>query len=426
MNAGWHARWPACRRARLPIAAASLSLVLAAASWPALAADEPGEQQQQEKLYLEGLQAISEGRKNDASELFQRLIKREPQHAGAYLEIALIQCELGHADYAESLFKEIERRFSPSPAILELMNQARAKGCAQWLPHVQWSLMAGRGYDQNVNQGASNPNFSFGHGEALVNVELAPEYLPLADHYSIVSADYQRELSQNGMSGFVQLQGRNNDFLTKYNTISIFAGIEQAWRIGDWPLRGSVMAGLLSLGGALYQKQGVLQLRATPPLPLPASLQANLTAALTHMQYQRLDGFDSNTLDLRGQLSYQTQTSQTTGSIGIAADRALGARPGGDRRGWLASLQTRAQLSRQLIGELALTHQAWRSTRAYSPGLIDDRRQQATTMLRCGLIVPLGRDQALHVEWRTVRNQENIAIFQYKSRQIQVTWQWQK
>jgi hypothetical protein len=36
----------------------------------------------------------------------------------------------------------------------------------------------------------------------------------------------------------------------------------------------------------------------------------------------------------------------------------------------------------------------------------------------------LRRDQSLQLEWRQVRNRENISIFQYDAHQIQLSWRW--
>jgi hypothetical protein len=41
------------------------------------------------------------------------------------------------------------------------------------------------------------------------------------------------------------------------------------------------------------------------------------------------------------------------------------------------------------------------------------------------LSYPLAAHQSLNLEARAVRNAENISLFQYNSRQIQLNWQWQ-
>jgi hypothetical protein len=40
--------------------------------------------------------------------------------------------------------------------------------------------------------------------------------------------------------------------------------------------------------------------------------------------------------------------------------------------------------------------------------------------------VPFRDHHALQLEWRRVKNNENISLFQYNSRLLQLSWQWQK
>lgn len=379
----------------------------------------------QQDLYLDAMRSIAEGRKDDASDALTRMIEQEPQHAGAWLDLAIIQCELGHADEAERLFHIIESRFSPPPGILEVIARQRTQGCKGWQANSHASLMLGRGTDSNVNQGASSPNFSLGNGDLRIDLQLLPEYLPQHDQYNLLSAEYTRDLTPNGSVGFVQFQARQNDALTRYNTASAAVGLEIPWRIANWGVRGTGTLGALTLGGKLYQKQTLLQARVSPPVTLPDSLQFSIVAGLTHVEYPTLTDFNANTLELRSLLSYRTERTQTHASIGYLSDRAAGARPGGDRNGWYASLQGRTRIKGDVFGELGWTGQTWVGQSAYSPGLIDAVRHQQTQIFRGALIVPVTDRQSVHLELRQVRNNENISIFQYNDRQLQLTWQWQ-
>jgi hypothetical protein len=60
---------------------------------------------------------------------------------------------------------------------------------------------------------------------------------------------------------------------------------------------------------------------------------------------------------------------------------------------------------------------------AAAPGFIDTVRRQTTHVLRAAVTYPLDRNQSLLLEGRAVHNQENISIFQYNDRQLQL-WQW--
>lgn len=376
-------------------------------------------------LYQEALQSIAEGRKNDASETLMRVIEKEPYHAGAYLEVALIQCSLGHSDEAERLFATIETRFNPSQGILELIASARETGCNRWQAITTASVALGRGIDLNVNQGARNPAYIVDRAGGQIELPLLPDFLPKHDQYTMLAADYVREVTPNGSIGFAQLLARRNDSLSQYDSASLYLGLETPYRFGRWTLRTTGMLAMVNLGGHFYQRQFQLQARLGPPLPLPNSTQFNLLGGITHMQYLTLTNFDSNTLELRGQFTYRKNDLYASASLGVMDDRADAQRPGGDRRGMALNLLARRPLWGQLSGELAYTGQGWRSELPYAPGVIDQVRNQNTHVLRGTLVYPIAKDQSLQLEARLVHNKENISIFQYNNRLLQLSWQWQ-
>ncbi len=378
----------------------------------------------QQDLYMDAMHSIAEGRPDEASDALTRMIEQEPQHAGAWLDLAIIQCELGHATEAERLFQIIEERFAPPPGIREVIAAHRAKGCKGWEARSQWSLALGRGVDSNVNQGASSPTFSIGSGNSRIDLQLLPEYLPQHDQYTLLAAEYSRDLDKSGSVGFVQLRSRVNDSLTRYNTTSLRFGLEHPWRIGDWGLRTTGALGLLTLGNQLYQKQGQLQLRVAPPLALPEHFRFNVLTGLTRVQYDTLANYDSNTIEGGGVLMYQDGKSRVEASAGYLTDRGAASRLGGNRSGWYAGIQGSRRLGHDMTGELGWSQQHWLSTTPYSPGLIDQIRRQDTQLLRAALIVPIKPQHSLQIELRQVRNNENISIFQYNSQLLQVSWQW--
>jgi hypothetical protein len=376
-------------------------------------------------LYQEAIRALAEGRKNDASEGLNRLIVKEPLHAGAWLDLAMIQCELGHAEEAEQLFKVIEQRFAPPAALQEIIARQRQIGCATRHVQKSWNLSLTRGHDQNVNQGASNPYFTLGHGTSQTEVQLSPDFLPRPDHYWQLASDYSQEITQNGALGFVQLATRHHDRFNRYNSISLSTGVEQPWRVAEWSGRATALVGYLSLGGQLYQRQTQLQLRATPPLMLPLHWQLNLSSGITHIRYLTLTNYNGSTLDTRASLGYATAQTQLQASVAYLHDHAHDERPGGNRNGWLTTVQWRNQLGGPFSGEINWSRQTWRAQNNYSPGLIDEKRHQETHILRTTLSYALAAHQSLQLEWRQVWNHENISIFQYRDRQLQINWQWQ-
>ncbi|MCA1248321.1 tetratricopeptide repeat protein [Massilia sp. MS-15] len=400
-------------------AAALLALPLPQAAAQAKAAPAPGLD-----LYQQALQAISEGRNRDASAMLMRAIESEPLHAGAWLELALLQCALGHGNEAEQLFRTIEQRFDPPPGIVELITRSRAQGCSAWQPQSQVTVVAGRGIDQNVNQGASNPRYTVINEDKPAELLLTGEFLPQHDGYNLLAAEYRRDLTPNGTVGFVQMQSRRNDSMHKYDNSALTMGADSAWRFGRWTASAGGALGVVSFGGELFQRQLQLQGRMATPLALPLKPQLQLSANLVRMRYPTLDNFDATSAEFRSQLAIRHGNVSVNAGAAVQSDHASGARPGGDRRGWQLSLQSRLPIGGPLSAELGLSQQTWNSDTPYAPGLIDTVRRQRTRVLRASLSYALDRSNSLVLETRLIRNAENISIFQYNNRVLQLAWQW--
>lgn len=376
-------------------------------------------------LYQEAMQFLAEGHYDQARDALERLVRQEPEHAGAWLDIAILQCSIGAKTEAEALFRAIEDRFFPPQPIREVIAQQRARGCMPGKTRDFARLRLGYGVDNNVNQGASNPNFSIGSGNNLINLVLSPEYAPKADKFAALSAEYIGALSGGRLVGFVQFQSRQYDTLSRYNLNSLVTGVEQPWRVGGWALRGSASLGAITLGGALYQRQGQLQLQLTAPVDLPKGWELGAVGGWTRVAYPSLTGFDSQLWESRGVLTYRNADLYAQAGVGYAYDKGSDQRPGSDRSGVVANLTGRMRLSGEIFGELSWNRQNWEGRQIYSPGLIDVRRQQDSRLLRAAVIVPVTLQHAVHFEFRDVRNRENVSLFEYEGRLLQISWQWQ-
>jgi len=396
-----------------------------AAAPPAGAADTPvdsAEQAAQDDLYQAALKALDEGRTSEATALLGRLIKQDPLHAGAWMELAITECDLGNAAEAERLFSEIEQRFNPPPGIQDVIATHRAGGC---LRHddarpASWLMSVGRGYDSNVNQGASNPNFSIGG----IPGELAPEFRAHPDHYSLLTGSYVRPLTTEGTLAIVQFSDRRNDHDHDQDTASVLLGLEHAWNLGRWRARATGAFGNVTLDGKLYQRQEALQLRAAPPITLPDKLDLAAIGNFSHVTYPTRTSYDGNTAELGAVLNYHGETDQGVLTVSKLHDNGGQDRPGGDRRGWFASAQWYALLRSGLYGEAGLTHQHWDGSRIYSPGLIDVVRHQDTSNARVAVQWYFRPNVSLHLEGRLVHNRENISLFEYNSRALQLSLRW--
>jgi hypothetical protein len=347
-----------------------------------------------ENLYQKAMQSLAEGRLDETRELLQQVLRLQPNHAGAWMDMAVLQCNTGYAADAEALFDAIENRFAPPPALLEVIRQLRNRGCKPELAKGSLVWRLGMGVDNNVNQGVSNLNFTTGSGESLVYLGLSSDYLPLTDQFTTIFAEFMQPLTSSGLLGFTQLQARQFDKLSRFDLSSLVLGLEQPWRLGAWGLRGVGSMAVTTLGGSAYQTLAQLQLHCAVPVALPKGWGVNVVGAWSGVGYPKLAGFDSQILESRAVATYNREGVYAQLSAGHAQDKGGDLRPGRDRSGAVVGLLGRTKLWGQVMGELGWNFQSWSSQQAYSPGLIEERRQQKTSMLRASLSVPVSNTQS--------------------------------
>ena len=384
-------------------------------------------------LYREALRLLDDGRPDEAAKMLQRFVGQQPKHAGAWLDLAISQCELGNAAEAERLFGEVERRFNPPPGILEAIAHYRARGCRKSVagggkPGGALLLSATRGYDDNVNQGASNPRFAIGTGSEQTDYELSPDFLPRSDGFNQLSASWLRPVGKADTNAIVQVYSRWHDRERDLDSASVLGAVEHSWTPGAWRLRGTAALGYVTLDRALYQRQEQLQVRATPPLNtmlgLPQGVEFAVSANASRVSYPTRPAYDGTTLELGGILGYRGKRQLTQATLTRLDDDSGVGRPGGDREGWFGNLQWYGELTERVTMEAGLSHQYWRGADIYSAGLIEARRRQNMTTLRAAGQWALRPHTSLTLEWRGTFNRENISLFQYNSRALQLSLRW--
>lgn len=415
----------------------SLAALLAACTLPVLAQDLPAAPEfdvaarvappadPDDAAYREALRLLDAGKTEEATRLLQSFVGRQPRHAGAWLDLAISHCELGNAAEAERLFTEVEQRFDPPPGILDAIAHYRANGCRK--PATRggaWLLAATRGHDDNVNQGASNPRFAIGTGSEQVDYELSPAFLPRADDFTQLSASYLRPLGNDGTHAIAQVYSRWHDRERDLDTTSLLGAIEHTWTPGAWRLRGTAALGVVTLDRTLYQRQQQLQARITPPLALPQDVEFALSANASRVNYPTRPMYDGTTLELGGILGHRGKRSLTQATLTRLRDDSGAGRPGGDREGWYGSLQWYGEVAERISLEAGISHQHWRSDDIYSAGLIEARRRQNTSTLRAAGLWQWRPDMSVVLEWRGTFNRENISLFQYNSRALQLSLRW--
>ena len=375
-------------------------------------------------LYHDAMLAIAEGRLNDAQTKLAKLVAKEPRHAGAWLDLAMLYCSAGNADEAEKLFAEIEYQFSPPPPIIEVISKQRQLGCAGPQAAYRGSVRLGKGVESNVNQGALNPNISIGSGTQQVQLVLLPEYQAQSDQLTHFSADVGHDFSFNGLTGLLQFQSRIYEHLSAYSTSSVFVSLAHPWQYDRWFLQATGTVGWVTLDQNMYSRQQQLQLELQTPIGLLEHWRWGLSGIWSNVSYPRLTGFDAQWHELRTALSYKNGRAWWQMTVGIMDDQQIGQRPGGNRVGSAVALQGQFDFGSPVLLEAGWQLQKWQGDARYFPGVIDTSRSQQTAALRFAAVLPLNKQQSLTLEYKDIRNTENISIFEYRNQVLQLSWQW--
>jgi len=382
-------------------------------------------------LYLQALKAINEKRHVDAKILLEKLIQSEPQHAGALLDLAIMQCNLGNKLEAERLFSFMINRFTPPLAILEIIELHRKTGCVLKTPEVNRSFSAERGYDTNANQGALNSIFTLDNQGTPINLQLLPEYLPKPDRYMSVALDLSQEKPDNGNSFYLQLRGRQYATLHQFNSAGVAAGMGSQYMLKDWTVRPSASVNVLTLANALYQKQLTGRISFDPPQSSSPLLKWSMVASASRILYPTIKNFDGSIFELRALASRQAENYYLNINTALMYDQGNEQRIGGNRLGWSAGSFFRSTTplrlwQKPIFIELGLQHQSWQNEKIYLSGLINVKKHQNNNIVRAALGWVLDKENTLQLEYRQISNRENISFLSFDSRQLQLSWQWQK
>lgn len=382
-----------------------------------------------EQLYLRALQALAENDLPTAQDLLQRLMAGRPDHAGAWLDLAVLYCHLGDGRRANALWDEVEARFAPPRPIRELISLQRAQGCAPPVAQPGWlaQLQGARGHSSNVNQGVRDLHVGLNGPAGPVVLQLLPQYAPRGDGFTQLNASVRVPVADTKLEGFAQWQGRWHDAQHPFDVQDVALGLTRHWGLAGWQGRWQLGWGTTTLGGAVYQRYWQGQAWATPPWQPPAPWRWNLSAGLTRLNYPALPDFDARQWDARLHLEHASALQRLEAYASAAQDLGRAQRPGGDRDGWGLGLDWQRQLGtawgQLVVARAGLDWMQWRSRAPYAPGFIDVRRVQRTWTGTAALVLPVQDDAAWVLELRQVRNDENIGLFAYDVRTLQISYQ---
>ena len=89
----------------------------------------------EKNLYQVAMELMAEGRYDEMRVVLEELVSTEPEHAGAWLDIAMLYCSMGNAEKAEALFeKQVWTRILESrPQSISVQSSSHAQRVAESL-----------------------------------------------------------------------------------------------------------------------------------------------------------------------------------------------------------------------------------------------------------------------------------------------------
>lgn len=379
-------------------------------------------------MYRNVMAAIAEGNIEYAQALLAQMLQAHPMHAGAWMDAALLQCQLGNEKVAMQLWHEVEQRFQPSAGIVEFIALQRKQGCRPKPAQRQWQLHAGRGYTNNVNQGPRSMHINLPNVQGPVVVELLPSSMPHADAFTHLEASVENVALPYGLKGSAQWQSRTHDAYHAMDMQTLAIGAVQPWKIQRWQGFYQVGAGIATLDSQLYQRHLQLRSYVTPPWQPAAPWRWHASAAWALVHYPRLENFNAQRTELGVHLQRESTQSLWMASLQALRDQGTSQRAGGDRYGWGFNLQLSTYLGKlqekPLILQSGMEWQRWDSKSLYIPGFIDAYRQQRSLSTTAALIWKQSEKSQLYLEAKHIRNSENIQLFSYDVTQIYLGWKY--
>lgn len=373
--------------------------------------------------YLLGLAALESGEWLQALHALERVTLVSPNHAGAWIDLALAHTRMGDAQTAETLLEHVEENFSPPPALAQRLAQTRL-ALAAVRRRVGWqgelALFAGR--TSNANAGLRVDSVTLTPvGAPPVLLDIDPARRPQAAAMSIARAHMQyappeRDGVRNSL-GFMwrqQLAVGHAD----YRIMDFGLALQQEQVLG-------APGGWKANYGLAYQQ--LRQASETVARVLSAHLGMAYPVGACSAEV-RLEGerrfFAGEqpvaTLQwLGGRFVCRQGAARMGAFLRSGEDRAQGLRPGGDARRHEFGLDWQ-----QTLGERWLLEGQWqwhkaRDESGYSPVLAANARRETlrrNTRLSINYLLPItiqGR-WAVQGIWEDNRETSNLALFQQR------------
>ncbi|MEW5973240.1 MAG: CHASE2 domain-containing protein [Pseudomonadota bacterium] len=419
------------RRRTHTIVGLTLLLMAGLTLQPATAEPSPDDPaaSETETLYQEALTALRVGQYQHAIQLLKRLIARHPNHAGAYLDLALAYHRAGDRQAAEATLNQLLSRFDPPPAIrliIERQRQAlRDSPPAGAEPAL--SLHQTLGYASNINAGPRERAIEIDLGYGPIQLSLDENSRPQGDRYmeTGLRARHDIPLHSLTLSLIGQADIRRYATLSSYDTDFLHAGLLLARPPHPLGWDIALYHSHLRLDNAAYLNAGALgaglHWQPSPATRLYAQLQG------IREDYPGDPIYDARLTRARLGIDWG-KTSPWTWNAAIEweHDQALAERAGGNRHAIGGRLGVASLLSPQ--GQLQLAAHALirQDQTPYSPLLFaNEHRAIQRHELTALYSHRLSRHLIGSLEFTIRQDRSNIELFSQDNWQAELRLTWQ-
>lgn len=398
-------------------------------------------------LYEQAVTALATKQYTQARRLLEQVVQASPAHAGAWLDLALLYCELGDADTRESIFRKIENELYPPASIQALIQLQRNHSCVR---HSAWrqQIQVGWGHASNVNYAPTDPLVRFSNQVPFAELLLANRNRPQGDGYLFSELQAILPISDANWAGAQWhglLQYKKYQAQTDYDTLLLSGGAlwQGLWSnqginlpqqlFESWELGAYVSA--LQLGGAAYENASYLWINNWSKEKAVWSGAAStwrwgLEAGLSAYQYPQTASYNALRADLKWRNQWQfkwlDQAHTVTMTLGLLHDSDVHNRPGGTRSGVTSLLQWQAQWNARSQTVAYLQHQYLRDQMVYNELFFGSVRREPlywTAGVRYSYALSSKQQVLLFANYQQSR--DHLSIFSYKNQNVMLSFQQQ-
>lgn len=383
-----------------------------------------------------GTAELNTGRLSDAQDTLERTLMVQPDNGDALVNYAQVLDLLGQPFAAYDLNRQLLKRTDLPDDVARFL-KARDKLWASRFTRTDYRLSAAIGYDSNLNTAADLSSLTLGDGNTLV---LDEESRPISGSVFHLNASVKNAtLLEDGMRVW---QG---NLYTRTGTEARLQ--QQAFRHDQQQLdihfkrfyysrgkRARKLKGTLAWGvtgrqfwyndTSLYQSVD-LELEHRQPLAADCAIESDIRLSRQHYP----DDNDQDALDHRLQIGFECQVSPALmlySQLGLAFNRALYDRTGGDRRvrDLILAAQYRQDTGRlwSLSGRYALTEDATGYSDQLDQG---NARYQYSLQVTGQLRQPLTPDLDLELSVTKLTQTSNIILYEYEAEKASLALNWQ-